>query len=327
LEVDVRFKLSLRNGALVSQPRPSRCRPFVCLPFGLLKWSILRALDWIIVHMYFRLLDLCRNYDVVVVTHPLLVPYVSGLTKIIYDVHDDNEHFYEEGSFLRTYIARKNQEALAVADAVVFSAGCLHGRYSSQITCARVIRNGQNISGASYEVAGRPTRNNMRLKLVYFGTVSKWFDRELVLQSLGQLCDIEYHVIGPADISLPVHDRIRYYGKMTHKAMIAASREADAFVMPFQITPLIEGVDPVKLYEYVALSKPIVAPYYAEIDRFSRFVRFYHTSEEYVDHLRDLCAGARDTSGAEERARFLKDNSWASRAQAYARLIKSVVER
>lgn len=326
-DVDVRFKYSLRRKHLLKQPKPEKCRGVFCLPFRFQRWTLIRRLDRAIMRTYFRWLTSRRGYDVVIVTHPLLWEYARGFEKVVYDLHDDNAEFYSMDSFLHRYISKKNMDTLAAAKAVIFSSRWLYDKYASKAAQAIVIRNGHNVPETCIEKARKETMTNALKKIFYFGTISQWLDMELVLFSLEKIGDIEYHIIGPSDVRLCKHDRVKYYGPVKHEVMLQISRDADGFVMPFRITSLIEGVDPVKLYEYVALSKPILVPHYQEIDRFSCFVHFYRNKQEYVELLRDLCAGRLTGIGVEERNNFLRENSWSIRGQAYAEFLDRVINR
>ncbi len=276
---------------------------------------------------YFRWLTYQQQYDVIIVTHPLLLEYVRGFGKLVYDLHDDNAEFYRKGCSLHRYILKKNKDAVTAAKGVVVSSRWLYDKYTSRSDQTVVIRNGHNVSETCIEEVRKEPMTSARKKIFYFGTISQWLDMELVLFSLGKVGEIEYHMIGPSDVRLCKHDRVKYYGPVKHKVMLQISRDADGYVMPFRITSLTEGVDPVKLYEYVALSKPILVPYYQEIDRFSRFVHFYRNKQEYVELLRDLCAGRLTGVSVEERNNFLRENSWSIRGQEYAKFLDRVIHR
>lgn len=324
-DVDVRYKYSLRRRSLLRQSIPEKCRGVLCLPFRFQPWTLVRILDRAIMRAYFRWLTYQKQYDVIIVTHPLLLEYVRGFGKLIYDLHDDNAEFYRKGSSLYRYISKKNMDAVAAAKAVVVSSRWLYEKYATKAEQAVVIRNGHNVSEMYIENSRKEPMTSARKKIFYFGTISQWFDFELVLFSLERVQDIEYHILGPSDVRLCSHDRIRYYGPVKHEVMLEISGNADGFVMPFRVTSLIEGVDPVKLYEYVAMSKPILVPHYQEIDQFTPFVHFYHDKEEYVKLLRDLCIERLTCVEANERKKFLRENSWSTRGQAYAELLDRVI--
>jgi hypothetical protein len=94
--------------------------------------------------------------------------------------------------------------------------------------------------------------------------------------------------------------------------------------MPFLVTPLIEAVDPVTLYEYINFGKPILSVYYDEIERFMPFVHFYRSHDEALNIVSQLAAlkiGRKYS--AVERKTFLDANTWAQRAAAAAALLKA----
>lgn len=323
--VDIRYKYSLKRWKLLRQPIPGYCRGVLCIPFRLQTWAIVRSLDRAILRTYYRWLTSKKKYDVIIITHPLLLEYVRGFGKVIYDLHDDNEEFYNIGCSLRRLISKKNMDAIAETKAVVVSSRWLYDKYASKAVQTVIIRNGHNVSETNVEFPQRESISGTRKKIFYFGTISKWFDIELVQFSLERVEDIEYHIIGPCDVPLFEHDRVKYYGPLQHEVMLEISRNADGFIMPFYITPLIEGVDPLKLYEYIALSKPILVPYYQEIEYFSTIVNIYHNKMQYLNLLRALCNGRLRSVGENERNTFLRANTWSIRGQAYAGLVDRVI--
>ena len=88
-------------------------------------------------------------------------------------------------------------------------------------------------------------------------------------------------------------------------------KDIDCLIMPFIVNDVVEYVDPVKLYEYISWGKCIIASYYPEIDRFSDFVYFYHSYEEYADLIRKLCKNGFPAKYNESQQKeFLAENTW-----------------
>jgi hypothetical protein len=98
--------------------------------------------------------------------------------------------------------------------------------------------------------------------------------------------------------------------------------------MPFQVTPLIESVDPVKLYEYINFGKPILSVYYDEIARFAPFVHFYRSHDEALDIISQLAAAKIGRKYSEiEREAFLSANSWMERVSIASKSLKAIGEK
>lgn len=119
-----------------------------------------------------------------------------------------------------------------------------------------------------------------------------------------------------------------YSGVLNHEELEEAALEADCFVMPFILTPLVEAVDPVKLYEYIALGKCIISIYYPEIERFRDYVYFYNTEEEYVFLLKSLSEqGFAPKYDRKMQMEFIAENTWEKRYQMLREQINALEEQ
>jgi hypothetical protein len=84
--------------------------------------------------------------------------------------------------------------------------------------------------------------------------------------------------------------------------------------MPFIVNRLIEAVDPVKLYEYIAFGLPSLAPRYAETERFVPFVNLYNDTDDAITITETLLAKSYSEKSVENREKFLLANSWKKRS-------------
>lgn len=153
--------------------------------------------------------------------------------------------------------------------------------------------------------------------LGYVGTISSWFDFDALIKVVNEFTSIEIYLIGPTEnlgLNLPQHERIKFLGAVRHEDLLTYASGFDALLMPFQVTELIQSVDPIKLYEYIFFNKPIVSVRYAEIDRFAEFVDFYTNHEGLISIInRYLTEGFRKKYSDEMRDRFVATNTWAQR--------------
>jgi hypothetical protein len=73
-------------------------------------------------------------------------------------------------------------------------------------------------------------------------------------------------------------------------------------------------VDPVKLYEYLALRKEVIAVRYPEIGRFESFIHLYKTATDFVETVRNFSAGTLTPKNTGDTvSQFLRQNTWDSR--------------
>lgn len=332
-DVYVIYKFQLKNrSTLGNKDRMRKGIGLPLLPFPYTSIKVLETIDKLIWRTLFKMYRFFGGYNVVVVTHPLLFKYVAGIIdKVIYDLHDDNAEFYGN-NYLADQIAQQNERLLAYADLVIFSSAYLRNKFLNKVQTENtgLIRNAHGLSMEHIELNYFSKKvavgNNQSYKIFYFGTISEWFDYPALLTLLEQLENVEIHLVGPLDGKRIVHPRLRYYGAMPHTDMLRFVRKADAFIMPFIVNELILGVDPVKLYEYLAYPVPVFAKRYPEIEYFNDLIEFYDTNSELLNLVRNAMVRQKAASVYfDERIAFLKANSWTARGAAMSKLMKAVV--
>jgi len=126
------------------------------------------------------------------------------------------------------------------------------------------------------------------LKMAYVGTISKWFDFDLILESIEKYQNICYYLFGPTEVSIPKNNRIKYFGSKNHSEIFRIMSEADALIMPFLPNELVYSINPVKLYEYIYCCKPILCLKYPETERFENYVYLYKEHSEYLEYINKL---------------------------------------
>lgn len=329
MDVTVVYKLSPRRTTLVRNQTPIPVRPLPFLPFQWRTKGLLRGLDdmaWgLVLRMYIRR----AGFTHVIVTHPLLGRYVKDLSAcLIYDCHDDNAEFYPAGP-LKALIETRHAELLERTALNVFSSAHLEDKYRTD-TPSIVVRNGHTIDGDvrvidEAHVQAQEGDGGKDFTLFYFGTVSEWFDFNLILRLLEACENLKVEVIGPADVQTVAHPRVIYTGPMNHAELLVHARQADGFIMPFTVNPLIEGVDPVKLYEYLAYDVPVLSVFYDELRHFEGLVDFYRSTEEAIERVREYIHD-QTSSRIDKPARkaFLAASTWRARAAQYAAAITSL---
>ncbi len=269
--------------------------------------------------------------NIIWVTHPTLVDYLPADARrrcsIVYDCMDDALGF-NHSLLQREDLARLEADLVNSAAKVLCSSEhlcrLLIARYGAGvIDKLTLVRNGLSAellkSKTEYPMASHIARRSpeVRARVAYIGTIADWFDFEAVMNCLKNNESIEFHLIGPVAVkSAPRHPRLRYHGPVDHDGLAQYVQQFDAFVMPFRVTPLIESVDPVKLYEYLAFGKEVISIRYEEIERFTEMVHFYDEGPDLSRVLHGVINGILPRKNVHEKTvRFLSKNSWTSRAE------------
>lgn len=263
------------------------------------------------------------------ISHPGLwdaVPKRLRKCAVIYDCMDLAQSFTTSASEASRIIATEDE--LLDASQVVFAssrniAKDLSNRASMTLRKPPVlVRNGHSIrTKFSLE---HETPSNL-LHGIYFGTLAEWLDVDALEALLGSNTNLSIELIGPTSIRLPEVDRLTHRPSMDHSDLLEYVKCADFFIMPFRVTPLIRGVDPVKLYEYLSFGVPVVCVWYEELEQFRGLVNFYNSADELCSQVRNI---QRDYVGSrpdrEAVSIFLKASLWEQRCAVMVSTLESV---
>lgn len=240
---------------------------------------------------------------------------------VIYDCMDDVAEFphIQRNRQLRAQALCMEEELLRRATTV----------FSSSSTLAEVIRERYQTVQAIH-VVGNASNNSAPVtpepraplnELLYVGTVSEWLDMNNLLVSLKRFPQLSYRLIGPKEVNIPRHPRLRWEPPIPHDRIPGILSAAQALIMPFRVTKLVKSVDPVKLYEFVASGRPSIAVDYPETHKFAEFVHLYKTDQDFLALIRLFLEGQLSCKGLpEQRAAFVNNNTWDSRVQQICRI-------
>ena len=256
-----------------------------------------------------------EEFDLIYIGYPVYARYVpfEFRGKVIYDCMDNHELLYPDRKRVEKVLKQEKRLIQSCNLLLVSSlwlkekADMLAGRKKSILV--------RNAPGIETFYPPKDSGKKDHYILCYIGTIAEWFDYGLLAYSLKSCSNIEYRLIGPCQNRKEMSG-ISFSGVLSHEELGTAAREMDCLIMPFVLTPLVEAVDPVKLYEYIALGKCIVSVYYPEIERFKEFVYFYRTKEEYVFLLKNLSdRGFVPKYDRKMQEEFLAENTWEKRYQ------------
>jgi teichuronic acid biosynthesis glycosyltransferase TuaH len=321
------YRRRLMNGAPAAASL--RARPILSLPFQRLR--LLKQLSrWLaIIQLAFRV----RRASIIWITHPSmyhLVESTLGQRKmVIYDCMDDALEFPTMANDRRKIDELAALEARLVRRAsVVFTSSRylrskLESRYGDGLNI-HVVNNAASVAltgslhreyvtGDVADLLGQAV-NAPGKRILYIGTISEWFDFDLILHSLELVEGVSYILVGPCEITPPTHERLFVLPPVKHADVAKLMAWADALVMPFQLTELIRSVNPVKVYEYIASSKPALVLRYGETEIFDPYVHLYEGAQEFLKLVSNVAAGEIGAKVEVDAAQeFVQRNTWPAR--------------
>jgi GT2 family glycosyltransferase/glycosyltransferase involved in cell wall biosynthesis len=154
----------------------------------------------------------------------------------------------------------------------------------------------------------------------YIGAIADWFDVQLVAEAARRRPDVTFVLVGSTDfcdtkplLRLP---NVKLVGEVPYSEVPRYLHAFDCCFIPFLLTELIQATNPVKVYEYLAAGKPVVATKLPELEPISGLVHLAANSQEFVSLIDVALAERNDISLAKSRAAWASGHDWSSRCEA-----------
>jgi O-antigen/teichoic acid export membrane protein/glycosyltransferase involved in cell wall biosynthesis len=123
------------------------------------------------------------------------------------------------------------------------------------------------------------------------------------------------------------HPRIALLGRRPYEAMPEYIAAFDCCLVPFAMNRLTEGVNPIKLREYLAAGRPVVSTALPEVLPYAGVVELAASPAEFVAAVRRALAPSGDTAAARRaRRERVAGESWDAAAERIDRLIRGLIE-
>lgn len=148
---------------------------------------------------------------------------------------------------------------------------------------------------------------------VYVGAMEDWFDVDLVTKAARALPDMSFVMIGDASrLRFAPLPNIHCIGRVEHADLPAYLWNADVGIIPFDVknhATLVNSINPLKLYEYMACGLPVVSVSWEEL-------RYIASPAALTDTAEDFVAALRGSGAEKDRQRFIAyaaAQDWGSR--------------
>jgi glycosyltransferase involved in cell wall biosynthesis len=227
-------------------------------------------------------------------------------------------------------IAREEAQLLREADLVFVSSRQL-------LEAKRALRPALHLvpNAADYDHFARPAQpapelGKMARPIIgYVGSLAPWVDYELLGFVARARPGWSLALVGPieGDVSaLRGLKNVHLLGRRPYRRLPCYVQGFDVALIPFQVDRLTRHVNPVKLYEYLAAGKPVVATRLPELEAFSHLVRVADSQAEFLEAVGEAAA-ERDEARIEERQKAARQHTWRARMTQISGLLEAALER
>lgn len=228
-------------------------------------------------------------------------------------------------------------ELIARCDGAVASAETLASDLRSRRPnlAVTVIRNGVDVERFQERAAAMPRPAGVpcdRPVVGFVGALYRWIDWALIDACAARMPDVHFVLVGPDDgnpaiASLRQRENIRFLGPQPYAYVPSFVQAFDVCWVPFSQDAISLAANPVKIYEYLALGKPVVSTPVADTAVFAGLVRIGESAGRVEELIRDALRDAPDPDARQARRDFAAKNTWQSRAAEYTAFARRLLER
>lgn len=239
--------------------------------------------------------------------------------KSVYEIRDDMEEFRRVG-YSKWYSPALEQRYAQEADGIIATSPRLVDKIAVVTGRSEVAY----LPNAAPDELVEQTRSMRSLAhfqkyrgkplVGYLGHLTdSWFDWQKFLTVARDNMDLEFEIIGhgmPKGMRLPIN--VRVLGAMSHEDCLPVVANWTVGLIPFVESRLTYGVDPNKVYEYVAMGLQTVSAPMGDLDRVPG-VKIYRSTEDFNDRLREAVRIDPDQSFYAACSTFLETANWSYR--------------
>jgi teichuronic acid biosynthesis glycosyltransferase TuaH len=251
----------------------------------------------------------------------------------IYDCNDNHLAFPGTPIWAAGYLRR----VVRGVDAVVVSSNFLREEIDP-LGPRRVVEIGNGVDFDLFDAAFRaPRRVEAMARLPrpcvgYAGALAEWIDLELMVATARAIPHGTMVLVGPAvgpavrpaELAAATPNLV-WLGAKAHEDLPHYLAAMDVCLIPFRSNALTRGVNPNKLWEYLAMGKPVVATDFSPFVReYAAVVRVGPTPEAFVREVQAALAATESAADVERRRDIARRHGWDESAARMVALIREL---
>jgi glycosyltransferase involved in cell wall biosynthesis len=157
----------------------------------------------------------------------------------------------------------------------------------------------------------------------FFGSIGGWVDIDLLLYLARARPQWTFLLIGL--VSVDVRElrqcaNVTFAGVQPYERLPDWARAFDVAILPYRLNRGSMNASPLKLREYLATGKPVVAASTPEIDRFGHCIRIARSQEEFLGNIEDALNG-RSEDQRLAQTREVMGSTWEARTEHVLKVV------
>ena len=262
-----------------------------------------------------------------------LMEAVRPAARVYYAV-DEMTGFHRDPAVQRR-MRREEELMIRACDAVIGVSPRLHERFAAMHPNAHLVQNAADLEHFEPDHLAAATphpvlRDGRSPTIVLVGQIDERVDQGLLAHVARARPDWRIALAGrvkpEVDVSaLEAEPNILLLGYQDYDDLPSVLGAADVCIVPYHLTPLTHGCNPLKAWEYLATGRPVVATPLNALLPMKGLVTLAEGRDAFLSALD--AAIADPARGREERLAFVRRNGWDARVDQLEDIFADAVER
>lgn len=282
-----------------------------------------------------RLAGLRQRKPIVWLARPNMIDYIDELPAklTIYHIVDEYSGYGSPSEKRRQELLEREAELLRMVDLAIVVTPSLQVVKSEHNANTHLVKNAADF--AAYADCASPVPDDMRNirspVIGYSGLIAARLDLAMLIAAADARPDWSFVFVGSVndDHCRSEMDQLRscknvhMLGQKPIADMPAYVNRFDVCTIPYAVNLRAQHASPLKLYEYAAASRPIVATDFAAAHEFGEHIEIVRSAKDFVAACQ-RCLGLDPSSPPiVENRRFAAKNTWDKRVEQVSEIIRS----
>jgi len=218
----------------------------------------------------------------------------------------------------------KELELAQRVDRVIYTARNLKSQFAGQVDESKMTLVPNGVDFEFFQNADKSFPEEFRdipePRIVYVGAIDKWFDVEMLYHAAQKLPACNFILIGLARTNISHLEGVKnvfILGPKPYQRVPQFLTHSQVGIIPFVRNELVEYVNPIKLYEYMACGLPVVSTSWQEIREMNSPAFLANDEAEFVS---GITQALQETSGS-KYIEYAKGNEWQQRVRQVLQLL------
>lgn len=259
------------------------------------------------------------------VQYPFWGEIAAGLPNswTVYDCMDAYHAFPNASE----HVVDMENALVSCADLVICSSDHLGKAFRERGATVKVIHNAANPD--DYADSRDKPPSDERKVAGYIGCLTEWVDIGLLAGAARRLPEVDFIIVGEPEVDvaeLEALPNVTLTGEIQYRELPGYMARFDVGLLAYGMNDVNAASDPVKIYEYLAAGKPVVATRTPEIERLGELIYLSGDADDFVANVERALAED-DAERRSARIEFAERNRWEDRARAYHDAFERMIPR